>query len=862
MSPGSATFRDLQLALQWQYEHLKGRNETDLHTYRSLCPQSVFTESDDFMHSVNVTDLTRHDGANYLLLRQSGAKPPSLSSFDSGFDGAGSGHLETGSGKTCQDGASRPKSSRLHVCEENMSSISEVLADEKSLQAPSIHIVPNASGDSVNFEITVKRSATLPKNPWLSLPVDDLENCYTVIISPSQQRATRSCDQLTQTSDTSMCDFQDQSTTEWSPIHNVLSSTVTDGGPGAETSENVPTLLWDSYDLHDLMHDSGSVVVGEPECEWDMKEHQELRAVEETLSRAAGILQEEESVLAQEEILDVLLESDNPDRFWPLWYKDCQFTTDMTSSDLAEAGVIGLEDDLASLRFGCDVLSQEGLKVVQSRSDTPSEPGSDPLLHLEPGNGGPDRSELLKEIASLKVLEEKIVEENLKIDELHRCESEERMSPQSLSEDRKSFHEKLKQEKKELEEMERSLSMELKKSKLKCPSRSRKTVTCSIMGKASALRKDDEALLINCRRSAEDLQVISQPWLEEPINQQPSDMTTDHHVQLKCSDPEASSNTECFNAATGSSASDCLNTPLNSEEEQNIDSSSISAALPSLMGDGVSRCDFVTKDLETSVTDVSSAQDPAVGEAKNHSDPVDMSEEKHMHLDPSDTLDTTKQSNEDPKVETLTSEEVSTPAFDPGGPAPLPRTSRLDKQINTDSEENASDAIDQTAFSTALASSVDSKPQELKNPPCRTSPRELENLNTNNNNLHTVDLGVGSEKVSEEPGRSECIRAEDQKPNASCDGLISMLEPCGTVKSNEMEVLCTDSSLRRSVFRSSIQQQITICTREMSDFQTPVVLDTGSSLVKAGFADQELPTTIFPTAIGLPKYEVTLLKLL
>lgn len=48
----------------------------------------------------------------------------------------------------------------------------------------------------------------------------------------------------------------------------------------------------------------------------------------------------------------------------------------------------------------------------------------------------------------------------------------------------------------------------------------------------------------------------------------------------------------------------------------------------------------------------------------------------------------------------------------------------------------------------------------------------------------------------------------------------------------------------------------------MGDFSTPVVLDTGSSLVKAGFADQDLPTTIFPTAIGLPKYEVLFLKLL
>lgn len=42
----------------------------------------------------------------------------------------------------------------------------------------------------------------------------------------------------------------------------------------------------------------------------------------------------------------------------------------------------------------------------------------------------------------------------------------------------------------------------------------------------------------------------------------------------------------------------------------------------------------------------------------------------------------------------------------------------------------------------------------------------------------------------------------------------------------------------------------------MTDFKTPIVLDTGSGLMKAGFADQDLPNIIFPTIIGVPKYEV------
>lgn len=42
----------------------------------------------------------------------------------------------------------------------------------------------------------------------------------------------------------------------------------------------------------------------------------------------------------------------------------------------------------------------------------------------------------------------------------------------------------------------------------------------------------------------------------------------------------------------------------------------------------------------------------------------------------------------------------------------------------------------------------------------------------------------------------------------------------------------------------------------MTDFKTPIVFDTGSGLMKAGFADQDLPSVIFPTIIGVPKYEV------
>lgn len=50
----------------------------------------------------------------------------------------------------------------------------------------------------------------------------------------------------------------------------------------------------------------------------------------------------------------------------------------------------------------------------------------------------------------------------------------------------------------------------------------------------------------------------------------------------------------------------------------------------------------------------------------------------------------------------------------------------------------------------------------------------------------------------------------------------------------------------------------TICL-QMMDYKTPIVLDTGSGLMKAGFSDEEHPNVIFPTIIGMPKYEVSVL---
>lgn len=58
------------------------------------------------------------------------------------------------------------------------------------------------------------------------------------------------------------------------------------------------------------------------------------------------------------------------------------------------------------------------------------------------------------------------------------------------------------------------------------------------------------------------------------------------------------------------------------------------------------------------------------------------------------------------------------------------------------------------------------------------------------------------------------------------------------------------------MFNPDCLQVFVFSSWKASDYRTPIVLDSGSTL-KAGSADQDLPTAIFITVIGWPKYEVT-----
>lgn len=278
-STGAVPLHDLHLALQWQYEYLKGHHSSsditspeDQHHTCSLAADSALVRPALVVSRCeSVCDVSRWppvgDCRHQASPRGAAAKPPSLSSFDSGFDGAGNTHLDRRREilpRLLGNGDSAFKSRQIH---EDVVSVSDSEEPPEELgfglQRASIQIVPKITSDSVNLEIKVKRSSSLPRNPWLSLPIDDLESSYTVTITPgssiprSPSPPGRPRDQPTQTDRGLQHTHPSFEESELYPAGNVLSSTLTDaeekpGGP----VDGDPSLLWDSFDLHNLRQDS------------------------------------------------------------------------------------------------------------------------------------------------------------------------------------------------------------------------------------------------------------------------------------------------------------------------------------------------------------------------------------------------------------------------------------------------------------------------------------------------------------------------------------------------------------------------------------------------------------------------------
>lgn len=287
----------LQQALQWQYELLRSSRENHSsiksNTDEDL-PKCESVKKDSHL-------LTTPPSTVLCGLMSAEGKPASLSSFDSGFEGAGSCPVEACGRREAVEGLSGSSETResmrtvLNQPQGHSVFDSEDHREEFDFSSlgnssrASIQLAPREPVESLNFEIKVKRSAALPSNPWLSLPVDDLENLYTVTVTPNPTPQKRDLhfpdpiepcttsiqpgqcrDQPTQTEVMSRTQFGGTRSADWllhsqsscfedselSPIGRILSSTIDVGDKSLCTTEGVPTLLWDSYDLHEQKQDS------------------------------------------------------------------------------------------------------------------------------------------------------------------------------------------------------------------------------------------------------------------------------------------------------------------------------------------------------------------------------------------------------------------------------------------------------------------------------------------------------------------------------------------------------------------------------------------------------------------------------
>lgn len=182
--------------------------------------------------------------------------------------------------------------------------------------------------------------------------------------------------------------------------------------------------------------------------------------------------------------------------FSPHYLLKYNFSSQMSSCELAESGVIGLENGLASLPSEQDI----DPPIHESESEVRAPPlqldDCQSLVDSDVEGAESSRNVLQLELQGLHDIEERILEENMKIHELRRHERVEELveKPQDGAQlhrsnaDRERFLKELEKEKREVERMERSLHKEMEKDKHKVKkrlSRTRRVVTCSIIDRDS-----------------------------------------------------------------------------------------------------------------------------------------------------------------------------------------------------------------------------------------------------------------------------------------------------------------------------------------------------------------------------------------
>uniref|UniRef100_A0A3B3VUV5 Si:ch211-241j12.3 n=1 Tax=Poecilia latipinna TaxID=48699 RepID=A0A3B3VUV5_9TELE len=742
MSSGPVSVEQLQLALQWQYEMLHGNLNSEL----CLNHSDEDKGSSERAHAVCESGLEA--GSHPAALLSAAVVGPSSADWSAQLEASGGkDEVENFQKLTRVSDPTMAAPGQPSKQEEGNFNASGSEVDGKlgstlpaNFSSASIQIIPKVEAESLNLEIMVKRSAAPPTNPWLSLPVDDLENSYTVTITPKptpQKKLSPECSgvgaqeggssqRFSHTEALSCMKLQHscEDDPELSPISNVLCSTITDG-----RDTEVPTLLWDSYDLHEEKPEVDSMI-DLSLTDWEVKEQENLREVERILNQAGGILEEEENVLAQEAELDALLRDGDGKDLWPQWGSNQQLH--QVSTDLVDGG-------------------QQQLSQTDSMTD--SDACSDAADDFCSDKRLTSRLDLLGEMRHGHVLDPL-----LKIQEL-----------------------KLSQQ----------------------PSEG----AASTSPHPPGLHTNREAFWLQLEKRGEEI--------EKTLDEAPGyeDMAPESGRCCVLDEFGEDSETGC-NTADGAVGE---NPPLS--EGLNVgDTSRVS-----------SFCDL-----------------------------------KESSVDVQPSIVCGKEMNE----KRLTSELMPHDGeFDPGGKLlllPVSETETASLPLNgrpAEHEKASGPAPAQPTYHPQLHLKSDA-PRRVATD-CRKDflyPNVKEHINNNNNNNHVVpgNAEAVSEVTKAEKVDSSTVPAGKDEQQADLQPVLLMapIQPLefdpGGGEDHPDGVLSSDSDHVTQRVQTQFREDDII---QITDFNVPIVLDMGSGLMKAGFANQDLPNVTFPTITGVPKYE-------
>lgn len=838
----------LQVALQWQYELLRSSQVKQFSADRHIVDSThnIHSPSDraplksqvpnchrlDCDLSKCKTSANRDPNTSTLGLVSAEGKPSSLSSFDSGFEGAASSQLE--GPEALLSGVTRNFVKNTfrqpQIDEETASGLSDSdgFGSLGNSSRASIHVVPKVTLNSLNLEIKVTRLAALPSNPWLSLPVEDLENAYTVTITqkPSQHSDSKSHDpSATQIkANQGGCrehPFQtpvvpqhrawalhSQSLEDYdlSPIGHVLSSTITEAKDKSNcTTAGIPTMLWDSYDLHEQYLDATDGVSELSLKDWDIKEEENLNMVEKILGRANEILAEEENVLAQEVELDVLL---SVPVVWSVLCPEDQLGHTSTT-ELTKAGVLGLDDDIPA---ESETEKPPGSSETSEKPTCTTEAPLDAVWISKPN--------LLTQLWEVQALDQRIIEENLKIQELGLQEA---IHSSSDAQNRQSLRLQLEKEKEELEKMEKGLERNCKVRKHE--DRETKVIRCSIMARTES--KDgaicDELLSgQTSSHSAQDQShLASQSSQTEVMSKQRLSIVTKLN-HTSCSEGSGRTKAEFQVNFFGPKQHLYRETGLSNT------SKNVPEELPATEGTLVMSGIPVRPSFDLCVNPEHKARDKAF-DPGGDAHPRPLPKPRKTSL-PNDKL--TEQ--ESPHSCSLNTSPSSSD----------PISTQLDLQLDQNEQPNSAtpDTCEALSLSPNVKEHSNYNHLQFESEVAVQTPTSSNLTTKTEDELQTDDI-IKAPSSGDPSGEGPCLEKLPLCPGPNCP---MELYPAGSG---------LESSEATEMSAPGIQAPLTSHRSQPTGFGIPIVLDTGSGLMKAGFADQNLPNIIFPTMIGVPKYE-------